>query len=115
VFGRWRLVSGGSVAKPPPHRAHLALLREFVSICDSREVAGLATYGEFEPLTDTRCLSQEASEELFDAWNYMKFLELKHGELRGPIQEIRAKLVLLYGDCKKLKELELTLTREGDL
>jgi hypothetical protein len=109
-------VSGGSgVARVPPHRAHLALLREFVALCDNREVSGLATYGEFDPGTDKRCLSQEMIEELSDSWNYMKFLEMKHPPLGSGVQKIRAKLVMLYGEAKKLREMELTLAKGSDL
>ena len=86
--------------------ARLALLNEFMALCESGEVAGLAKYGEFDPATDKRCLSSEMIEELRDSWNYMKFLELKHPSLRSPVQKIRAKLVMLYGEARKLRELE---------
>ncbi|MFA6063988.1 MAG: hypothetical protein WC736_15475 [Gallionella sp.] len=87
--------------------ARLALLNEFVSLCEAGEVAGFATYGDFDPVADKRVLSREAIEEIRDAWNYMRFLELKRPELRSPIQKIRAKLVMLYGELRKLEEAEL--------
>lgn len=96
------------MAKPPPHREHLALAREFYDRYQGRIVKGLATYGEFVPETDGRCLSEELVEELLDCGSYLDFLEQKHPPLRSSVQKFRAKVILLYGEGKKLKELELT-------
>jgi hypothetical protein len=93
----------------------LALIREYMSRYRSRIVAGLATYGEFDPATDTRCLSAEAQEECLDIGSYLEMLEEKHPELTSGIQKIRAKAIVLYGELKKLEALERTLTREGAL
>jgi hypothetical protein len=101
------------VAKPPPHRAHLALAQEFYSRYQGRIVGGLAVYGEFDPATDKRCLSEELIEELLDCGSYLDFCEQKYPSLRSAVQKIRAKVILLYGEAKKLKELELTLGKEG--
>ncbi len=88
-------------------KARVDLLNEFVPLCEAGETAGFAIYGDFEPTTDKRVLSREAIEEIRDAWNYMKFLELKRPGLRSPIQKIRAKLVMVYGELKKLEASEL--------
>jgi RNase P/RNase MRP subunit p30 len=76
-------------------------------------VKGLAVYGEFVPEKDERCLSEELIEELLDCGSYLDFCEQKHPELRSAVQSIRAKVILLYGESKKLKELELTLSESG--
>jgi hypothetical protein len=75
----------------------------------------LATYGEFDPATDTRCLSHEAIEEILDVGSYLEMLEEKHPSLSSGIQKIRAKAIVLYGELKKLEEAEVTLAREGDV
>jgi hypothetical protein len=45
----------------------------------TRMQRGAATYGEYDPATDTRDLYQEAQEELLDAMNYlaMEYLRLE--------------------------------------
>lgn len=91
----------------------MALLNEFTSRYRSRIVAGLAKYGEFVAATDPRCLSHEAIEEVLDVGSYLEMLEQKRPELTPGIQKIRAKAILLYGELKKLEELELTLGKEG--
>lgn len=86
--------------------AMAALANEYISRYRGRIVRGLAVYGEFNPATDTRCLSQEAIEECLDIGSYLEFLELKDNRLTGRIQKIRAKTILLYGELKKLEEAE---------
>ncbi len=84
----------------------LDLIREFVSKYRARITRGLATYGEFDPATDTRCLSHEAIEEVLDVGSYLEFLEAKRPDLSSPIQKIRAKAIVMYGELKKLEVLE---------
>ena len=102
------------MAKPPPHRKHLALAQEFYDRYQNRITAGLATYGEFQPESDKRVLSHEAIEECLDIGSYLDFLEQKHPSLRLRIQKIRANTILLYGELKTLEEAERTQAREGD-
>lgn len=90
----------------------LSLIREYVSRYRTRIAGGLATYGEFDPATDTRCLSEEAIEECLDIGSYLEMLEQKRPDLAGRVQKIRAKAILLYGELKKLKESELTQGKE---
>jgi hypothetical protein len=92
-----------------------ALIREFYAECSARETKGLATYGDYIPETDTRVMAVEIQEELIDTGNYLGFLERKRPDLRGMIQAMRAKTILLYADSKELEKAERTLTREGDL
>jgi hypothetical protein len=96
---------------------NLALINEFEAKRQRRMTQGLSVYGEFSAATDTRCLSQEGIEEILDAGNYLELLEIKHPSLRSAIQKNRAKLILAYGEWKKLRaaEEELTFRREGDL
>ena len=84
-----------------------ALLREFYSRYRSRIVSGLATYGEFNPATDTRCLSGEAIEEILDVGSYLEFLEAKRPDLTSGIQKVRAKAIMMYGMLRRLEEVEL--------
>jgi hypothetical protein len=85
----------------------MALLNEFMSKYRSRIAAGLATYGEFDPTADARCLSHEAIEECLDIGSYLEFLEIKRPELGRSIQKVRAKTIVLYGELRKLEALEL--------
>jgi len=94
---------------------NIALVKEFYDRYQSRIVKGLAVYGEFQPESDTRCLSEELIEELLDCGSYLDFIEQKYPSMGLDAQKIRAKVILLYGEAKKLKDTELTLTREGDL
>ena len=103
------------MAKPAPHRKHLALAQEFYDRYQSRIVQGLATYGEFDAGSDKRVLSHEAIEECLDIGSYLSFLEEKHPSLQPRIQKIRANTILLYGELKALEESERTQAREGDL
>jgi len=89
-----------------PDRAQVALVREFYDRYESRIAAGLATYGEFDPLTDKRCLSHEAIEECLDIGSYLSMLEEKHPRLCSGVQKLRAKTILLYGELKKLEAAE---------
>jgi hypothetical protein len=84
----------------------LALIREFTAKYRARIVLGLATYGEFDPATDTRRLSHEAIEECLDIGSYLEMLEQKHPVLERKIQRIRAKTILLYGELKRLEAEE---------
>ena len=102
------------MAKPPPHRKHLALAQEFYDRYQNRITAGLATYGEFDASSDKRVLSHEAIEECLDIGSYLEFLESKHPSLRSRVQKIRANTILLYGELRTLEDTERTLTREGD-
>jgi hypothetical protein len=86
---------------------NLGLTREYTSRYRARIVQGLATYGEFDPATDARCLSGEAIEELLDVGSYLEFLEEKHPEMGSGVQKCRAKAILLYGELRKLERLEL--------
>ena len=97
------------MTKVAPHKAHLALAQEFYSRYRARIVKGLATYGEFVAATDSRCLSHEAMEECLDIGSYMEMLEEKHPSLRGRVQKIRAKAILLYGELLKLEREEIAL------
>ena len=105
----------GTVGRVHPHRAHLALAREFYDRYQGRITAGLATYGEFDADKDTRVLAHEAIEECLDIGSYLEFLEQKYPRLQPRVQKIRANTILLYGDLKALEAEERTLTREGDL
>jgi hypothetical protein len=96
------------MAKVPAHKSHLALAQEFYSRYQDRIAHGVATYGEFIPSKDKRCMSREAQEEILDGCgSYMEFLEAKRPDLTSYIQKIRAKGILIYGELKKLEELEL--------
>jgi hypothetical protein len=90
-----------------------ALIREFYLKCESREIGGLVTYGEFVPETDTRVLAVDIQEELLDCGNYLIFMERKYPNLTPEIQRFRAKVILMYGESKELEELERTLGEEG--
>ena len=85
---------------------NLALINEFTAKYRRRIAQGLAVYGEFDPSTDTRCLSHEAIEECLDIGSYLEMLEEKRPELVSRIQKIRAKTILLYGELKKLEDAE---------
>jgi hypothetical protein len=91
----------------------LALIREFTSRYRSRIVAGLATYGEFDPATDTRCLSAEAIEECLDIGSYLEMLEEKWPELTPQVNKVRVKTIGLYADLRGLEALERTQGKEG--
>ena len=52
-----------------------------------RMLRGSATYGEFNPATDTRNLLHEAQEELLDAMNYLAMHYLKLETLKNPKKE----------------------------
>ncbi len=84
----------------------LALINEFTAKYRRRITQGLATYGEFDAATDTRCLAHEAIEECLDIGSYLEMLEEKRPDLTSRIQKIRAKTILLYGELKKLEEAE---------
>ena len=89
-------------------KARVDLANEYISLYRARIVRGLATYGEFDPATDNRCLAHEAIEECLDIGSYLEMDEQKHPELTGRIQKIRAKAIMLYGELKKLEVAELT-------
>ena len=91
----------------------ISLIREFTSRYRARIVRGLATYGEFDPSTDTRWLSVEAQEECLDIGSYLEMLEAKRPEMRSGILKVRAKAILLYGELKKLEEAERTLSERA--
>jgi hypothetical protein len=95
------------MARIPAHKSHLALAQEFYSRYQNRIMRGLATYGEFVPSKDKRCMSREAQEEILDVGSYMEFLEAKRPDLTSYTQKVRAKAIMLYGELKKLEELEL--------
>lgn len=86
------------------------LIREFVGKYRARITRGLSVYGEFDPGKDKRVLSHEAIEEILDVGSYLEFLEEKRPDLSSPIQKIRAKAILMYGELKKLEALERART-----
>ena len=104
------------MAKPAPHRKHLALAQEFYDRYQSRIVQGLATYGEFDPATDKRVLAVEMQEECLDVGSYLSMWDQKYTSkvASTAAQKARAYFILGYGMLKELEELERTLTREGD-
>ena len=58
-------------------RTKAALARMFQKEADDRMSKGLLVYGDFDPSTDSRILSQEAMDELVDVMNYMRMYEQK--------------------------------------
>lgn len=91
----------------------MSLIREFHQKYRARIARGLATYGEFAPLSDKRVLSREAVEEVLDVGSYMEMLEEKHPSLRPSIQKIRVRAIVLYGELLKLEQEELNLSERG--
>ena len=93
------------MAKPPPHRKHLALAQRFFDRAEAREVMGLPTYGEFCPSTEKRNMGKEGAEEILDSGNYLRFAELMRPDLGPLIQRMRAKTIVLYGMWEELEEM----------
>jgi hypothetical protein len=93
-----------------PSRIRLA--EQFVTKAEARRIQGLATYGDFDPEKDKRTLSEEAIEEVVDAYNYLYFFIQKHPEHRQFTRKAKKKAFELYTILRHLKELETT-TREG--
>ena len=89
------------------------LVKEFHYKYRSRITAALPKYGEFDPATDKRNMASEAIEEVLDIGSYMEFGERMHPHLLSPIQEIRAKAILLYGKLKDLEDMIRTSNEEG--
>ena len=94
--------------KIPPRRE---LAEEYLSKAISREVEGLATYGDFVPQTDTRVLSSEAIDECVDILNYMRFYEKKYGK-SIEVTAIKRLAFKLYVELRRL-ELEETRKKGG--
>ena len=91
-----------------------SLIREFHAKYRARITQGLAVYGEFDPKTDKRILTREGIEECLDVGSYLEMLEQKHPPLSPKIKRIRASVILLYGELKKLEEDELSRTPEKE-
>jgi hypothetical protein len=87
------------------------LLIEYTRRYKRRITEAIPKYGDFEPETDKRNLSEEAIEEILDVGSYMEMCEQKHPELARKCRRILAKAIILYGMLKELKEDELELTR----
>ena len=49
----------------------------FSEAITKREVAGLPTFGDYDPKTDHRLMSQETLEEVEDGGTYMRFFKRK--------------------------------------
>lgn len=88
------------------------LARDFVRECRNGERTGFAKYGEFDPTTDKRILSQEAIEETRDCWVYLDFLKRKRPDLNGKIVDAKQITFDLYRVLRELKGLELN-TEKG--
>jgi hypothetical protein len=101
------------VAKPPPHRAHLELAKEFYSRYQGRIVKGVATYGDFDAETDGRNMGTECSEEILDVGSYLDFGEQMRPDLVRFIQKMRAKTILLFGMAKQLEDMMRTPYERG--
>jgi len=84
----------------------VGLIREYTSKYRNRITKGLAVYGEFDPDTDTRCLSYEAIEECLDVGSYLEMLEEKRPELTPHVNKARVKAIGLYAELKALEALE---------
>ena len=69
------------------HRTKAAI--QFFRDAEKREVAGLSTYGDFDPKKDKRILCVEAIEECLDCANYMDFLYRKHPILKPKAREVQ--------------------------
>ena len=102
------------MAKPPPHRKHLALARWVYARYRARIASGVVKYGDFDPKTDKRNMGKEGLEELLDFCSYLEFGEAMRPDLSRFIQEMRADAFLLIGKARKWEEMMRTPAREGD-
>ena len=92
----------------PTETHRLTLIREFMYRSHSCIINALPKYGDFDSATDKRILSEKALDKILSSGSYLELLELKHSNLSPKIQSIRAKMILIYGMLKELKEDELS-------
>jgi len=89
------------------------LAEEYLQKAISRETQGLATYGDFDPKTDTRVLSWEAIDECVDILNYLRFYEKKYGKSLE-VTTIKQMAFKLYVELRRLELVE-TAKRGGGI
>lgn len=94
-------------------RAKTRLALAFQKEADRRMTMGLATYGDFDPATDKRNLSQEAADECVDVMNYMRMFEQKYEGKKKDAAVIKKQAFTTWCLLQSMMEEEATLAKGG--
>ena len=94
-------------------RTKAKLARMFQKEADDRMSKGLPIYGDFNPNTDQRILTQEACDEMVDCMNYMRMYSQKFPTKKKNADVIKKQVFVTWCLLQDMREDELNSSERG--